>query len=118
MDTAVPVGLIVNELVTNAYKHAFPHDGRAGGAIQVELSRLKGDVVISVADDGARLPTDFDPDNLDSLGLLLISSLSRQLDGELSFETSCHGARGTVRFPAPAPVAAAAESAEQRAAAT
>lgn len=115
MDTAVPVGLIVNELVTNAYKHAFPHDGRAGGAIQVELRCQEGDVVISVADDGAGLPADFDPDNLDSLGLLLISSLSRQLDGELSFETSPHGARGSVRFPAP--VAEAQQSAERRAAA-
>lgn len=112
MDTAVPVGLIVNELVTNAYKHAFPRDGRAGGAIQVALRSEEGYIVIAVSDDGAGLPADFDPDNLDSLGLLLISSLSRQLDGELSFATSAHGARATVRFPAP--VSEQHETAEQR----
>jgi len=101
MDTAVPVGLIVNELVTNAFKHAFPCGYPRRGTIDVELSRAHDQIVVAVADDGVGLPVGFHADELETLGLLLISSLSEQLDGELSFEPQARGMRATVRFPAP-----------------
>jgi PAS domain S-box-containing protein len=101
MDTAVPVGLIVNELVTNSYKHAFPERLRRGGKIQIELQRVGEELQIVVQDDGIGYPAKLDPDTADSLGLLLISSLSRQLDAELRFEQLPGGARCVVRFPDP-----------------
>ncbi|HEY6878075.1 MAG TPA: PAS domain S-box protein [Polyangiales bacterium] len=99
MDAAVPIGLIVNELVTNAYKHAFPGPIRRPGRIEITLERVGQELQIVVQDNGVGYPHALDPDTADSLGLLLISSLSRQLDGELRFEQRPDGARCVVRFP-------------------
>jgi len=76
--TAVPVGLLVNELVSNALKHAFP-DGR-GGRVNVTLRRLEPErLLLSVRDDGAGLPESFDWDSANSLGLTTIQALARQI---------------------------------------
>ncbi|MDB4989886.1 MAG: putative signal transduction histidine kinase, partial [Myxococcaceae bacterium] len=99
MDAAVPIGLIVNELVTNAYKHAFPQHFSGGGNVHVALKRDGTDITIVVSDDGIGYPEGLDPDNVDSLGLLLISSLSQQLEGAVSFDARSDGARCVVRFP-------------------
>ncbi len=98
MDQAVPAGLIVNELVTNAYKHAFPEHLGRGGKIEMLLERVGQDLQIIVRDNGIGYQQEFDPDTADSLGLLLISSLSRQLDADLRFERESPGARCVVRF--------------------
>jgi two-component sensor histidine kinase len=88
---AVPLGLIVNEALTNALKYAFP-DGRSG-TIRVELHGLgEGTYVLSVADDGVGLPAGMDPKRRRSLGMTLIEGFSRQLGGELTF-TSPPGVR-------------------------
>lgn len=100
MDAAVPIGLIVNELVTNAYKHAFPRQLRQRGHIRVELKRHAQMIAIVVSDDGIGYPADLDPATSDTLGLLLITSLSKQLEGEATFEQAHSGARCVVRFPA------------------
>lgn len=100
MDAAVPIGLIVNELVTNAYKHAFPPRLRQSGQIRVELRREGDTIALAVSDDGIGYPASLDPTHSDTLGLLLISSLSQQLDGETTFEHEGQGARCVVRFPA------------------
>lgn len=82
LDKAVPCGLIVNELVSNALKHAFP-DGRAG-CIRVDLFRAgESGVELSVSDDGVGLPSHFDIGTADSLGLRLVSSLADQIDASL-----------------------------------
>jgi PAS domain S-box-containing protein len=94
---AIPCGLLVNELVTNAYKHAFP-GGRHGViiigiALEAEIARL------SVADDGIGLPPDFEPENASSLGFQLVPLLVDQLGATLR-HVPCPGTRFEVRFPA------------------
>jgi PAS domain S-box-containing protein len=82
IDTAIPCGLIINELVTNALKHAFPD--RRQGIITVSLAtRSNGDVELCVADDGIGIPQDFDVRNTTSLGLQLVSILTQQLTATL-----------------------------------
>lgn len=83
IDTAIPCGLIVNELVTNALKHAFPA-GRSG-QISVEMRLLRGvDVEVVVSDDGVGLPADFDQNTASSLGMQLVQVLTEQLRAELA----------------------------------
>jgi PAS domain S-box-containing protein len=81
IDVAVPCGLILNELMSNALKHAF----RAGcpGEIMVSLCTIDGErCVLAVGDDGAGIPSDLDTGSTQSLGLRLIHSLTGQLHGK------------------------------------
>jgi len=94
VDTIMPLGLIVNELVTNAFKYAFP-DG--GGEVRVSLGRDGDGFLLTVADDGVGLPDDFNLDSLRSLGMLLVRNLTDQLNGELEY-TSNGGTEFRVRF--------------------
>lgn len=80
VETAVPLGLIVNELLTNAVKHAFP-DGE--GTVTVSLSKRNGTVTLEVSDDGAGFPEDIDWESSPSLGLQLVRSLTKQIDGKV-----------------------------------
>ena len=95
MDIAVPLGMIVNELVSNSLKHAFK--GRNKGEIKIKLLREKdgkykkeGDkdtnFVLSVSDNGIGIPEDLKIEVLDSLGLQLVTSLVDQLDGEFELK--------------------------------
>ncbi len=81
IDRAVPCGLIVNELVTNAFKYAFP-DGRAG-TISVCLRENQGRLNLRVSDDGVGLPADLNIEASDSIGLQLVTGLTEQLEGTL-----------------------------------
>ncbi len=82
IDTAIPCGLIVNELLTNALKYAFP-DGRSG-RVRVSLHRTPSlETRVSVSDDGVGLPADFDLEESGSLGLQLVHELTRQIGGRL-----------------------------------
>jgi two-component sensor histidine kinase len=83
LDQAIPCGLLVNELVSNCLKHAFP-DGRAG-EVRVELQPVAGGpaVRLRVADNGVGLPAGFDLKRLTSLGLQLAPDLARQMGGKL-----------------------------------
>lgn len=85
LDTAVPCGLILNELMTNTLKYAFPN-GRKG-TIWVDL-HIDADQTVNlrVADDGMGFPSDLDVANAESLGLQLINSLTKQMDGNLEIE--------------------------------
>ncbi len=79
---AVPLGLIINEAITNALKYAFPK-GRTG-RVAVGLHQLNGLAYeLVIADDGVGLPADFDPIRSRSLGLTLIRGFSEQLSGQL-----------------------------------
>jgi two-component sensor histidine kinase len=81
MDTAMPCGLLVNEIVSNAYKYAFP--GQEKGQIRIELRRTNGKMLLGVYDNGIGLPDNFDFEKSESLGMQLIQALTSQLDGEL-----------------------------------
>jgi two-component sensor histidine kinase len=97
LDSAVPCGLILHELLSNALKHAFP-DGRCG-AITLDL-RAEPDqrVTLRVADTGVGVPEGFDVRQSDSLGLQLVCALTEQLGGTLSVARH-GGAAFTLTFP-------------------
>ncbi len=99
IDTAIPCGLIVNELVSNALKHAFPN-GRSGQiGVNIRHEENEQQVWLVVCDDGVGMPEDIDYRKTRSLGLQLVHSLTRQLGG--TFEL-CEGSgtRFEIRFPA------------------
>ncbi|WP_394842337.1 CHASE domain-containing protein [Pendulispora brunnea] len=98
VDRAIPCGLVLNELITNALKHGF-RDGREG-TIRVELTKLDaGRLRLAVKDNGVGLPYDLDIRSSDSLGLQLICTLSEQLDAELEVN-GMGGASFQLTFPA------------------
>ena len=97
IDKAVPCGLIINELVTNALKHAFPK-GREG-TITVSMEKGKKDtLVLIVADDGVGIPKDFDLATSDSLGMQLVHTLTGQLDGKIDLDRK-GGTTFRITFP-------------------
>jgi len=95
-DTAIPYGLILTELVSNAMAHGFA--GRTAGQVRVELVLQGGTPVLTVSDDGIGLPAGFDPAALSSMGLQLAGSLARQLGGRLEVLPGT-GARFRVAMP-------------------
>ena len=98
VDKAIPCGLLLNELITNALKHAFT-DGRSG-TIRVAFGRIEGGRLrLTVSDDGVGLPQGYDVRNSESLGLQLVSTLSDQLDAELEIDGR-GGATFQLTFPA------------------
>jgi PAS domain S-box-containing protein len=96
-DLAIPCGLIANELVTNAFKHAFP-GGR--GRIDVAFARSEDQLVLRVIDDGVGLPAGFDLTSLSSLGLQLVQTLSEQIGGVLGVERGDRGVAFSITFRA------------------
>jgi two-component sensor histidine kinase len=100
VDKAIPCGLILNELITNALKHAFPNERR--GVIRVGLHMVSNrEARLSVADDGIGLPASHDMGKSDSLGMQLVSTLVEQLEGRLDIARS-DGTTFSVTFPAEA----------------
>lgn len=93
-DRAVPLGLVVNELVTNALKHAFPSD-RAGTVRVTFRADAAGEGHVSVADDGVGMG----PRRPSSSGVDLVRALARQIGGTLAYDTSEQGTTVTIRFP-------------------
>ena len=106
MDTAVPLGIIVNELVSNSFKHAFT--GRDTGEIQIRLHREENgeykkegnkstSFTLTISDNGVGIPENLDIEDLDSLGFQLVTSLVDQLDGEFELKWN-NGTEFTMRF--------------------
>ncbi len=94
---ASPIGLIVNELITNCLKYAFS-DGREG-AVLLELKlNEENEVELAISDNGIGIPEGFDMLNADSLGLKLIKLLAEnQLDGSVDMESN-NGTKFTIKF--------------------
>ena len=115
MDTAIPLGIIVNELVSNALKHAFPAGSK--GEIQIRLRKAETpaanhdisdsgpcsmekdsfDYILRVADNGKGMPEEIYFENADSLGLKLVNILVEQIDGYIELKRD-HGTEFTIRF--------------------
>lgn len=96
VNTGIPCGLIINELVTNSLKHAFP-DGK-NGEIQVGLyKRKKGEFTLNVRDNGTGFPEDFNFRNTESLGMDIVISLVEQLDGTIELDKG-EGTSFTIGF--------------------
>ena len=99
LDVAVPFGLLLNELVTNALKYGVPSGARDGGPdVLVELTTGAEGSTLVVSDRGPGLPAGFEPARSKSLGLQLVRMLSRQLRGTLRFGGG-PGARMSVAWP-------------------
>jgi PAS domain S-box-containing protein len=86
VDTAIPCGLIINELVSNSLKHAFP-EGRAG-EIRIELRADDGQLTLMVSDNGVGFLEDLDFRDTASLGLQLVNMLVEQLEGTIELDRS------------------------------
>jgi PAS domain S-box-containing protein len=97
-DRAVPCGLIVNELVTNALKYAFP-DGRSG-TVTVAMQQDNDQIRLIVSDDGVGMRADFDLAETESLGIQLVNMLTNQLDGTVTMDVA-QGTRFTICFKKP-----------------
>ncbi|MGV8119456.1 MAG: sensor histidine kinase, partial [Candidatus Xenobiia bacterium LiM19] len=97
IDTAIPCGLAVSELVSNAAKHAFP--GREAGAVRMKIAREpEGDIILTFADDGVGLPSGFDIRKDSSTGLRTVYELvEQQMKGEIICEQA-DGLAYTIHF--------------------
>ncbi|MEO5642871.1 MAG: sensor histidine kinase [Bacteroidia bacterium] len=94
---AVPAGLVLNELLSNCYKHAFP--GRVSGQIFIRFKKLNDNYFLEVEDDGVGLSGDFNMENQESLGMTIIQSLTEQIDAEIKMTgDSGKGTTVTISF--------------------
>ena len=97
LDTAIPCGLIINELVLNALKHGFP-EGRTGEVCIHFGIKNSRSLMLSVSDNGIGLPKDLDYRNTDSLGLQLVNALTHQIEGIITINND-KGIQFEIVFP-------------------
>ena len=99
LDSAIPCGLMLTELVTNAFKHAFPEP--LTGTLRIDGRHDEGGAyVLRVVDDGRGMPTGVDPLHSRSLGLQLVANLARQLHAGFTRDDTDRGTSFTIRFAA------------------
>ena len=96
-DKVVPVALILNELIANAFKYSFPDN--AGGLIRVTATKEQGNALLTVADNGVKLPNNFDSTASGGLGLKIVAALSRQLRAKVEFRNKDSGKEVVLRVP-------------------
>jgi len=96
INTVMPLGLILNELLTNTFKYAFPKDSE--GIVEVKFSKKENSTfLLEVIDDGVGLPSDFNKKRTDSLGMRLIHSLTEQIKGVIEIRSN-QGTQISVKF--------------------
>lgn len=95
LETAIPLGLLINEIVANSVNHAFPNDQK--GEIIVELKRDGDAFILKMSDDGVGIPEDIDFEKAETLGFQLINSLTNQLDGQIEMHSN-NGTSFIVKF--------------------
>lgn len=96
VNKAVPSGLIVNEIITNAFKHAF--DGTTDNKIHIAIARENDEYRFIISDNGVGLPMGYEPETATSLGMTLIFGLASQLNADIRI-TSDKGTTFTLKFP-------------------
>ncbi len=100
IEASIPCGLILNELVANALKHAFPEGrGGRGGEVHISMTKAGDEFVLTVRDNGIGFPAAMDFQNTKSLGLELVNLLVGQMNGTIAL-TVDGGTTFTVIFPA------------------
>jgi PAS domain S-box-containing protein len=97
IDTAIPVGLMLNELVTNALKYAYPN-GRTGKLIVALSAESDGHFILRVQDDGGGLPADFQLGQVGTLGLRLVRMFAKQLRAEVTLDSEPGRLSFEIRF--------------------
>jgi two-component sensor histidine kinase len=95
LDQAIPCGLLVNELITNALKYAWKHGER--GVITINLFQKESQVNLQIFDDGIGLPFNFEDAKPETLGLQLVETLIEQLDGQLEVKIE-NGTKYFIKF--------------------
>jgi PAS domain S-box-containing protein len=96
INAAIPCGLIINELVSNSLKHAFPQNRK--GEIRIDFHRKDGAFELVVSDDGIGFPKGLDFQNTESLGLQLVNTLTQQLEGTIELNKKGHGTAFRITF--------------------
>lgn len=96
INTAIPCGLIINELVTNAFKHAFLQNIK--GNVNIKFYSEDKNLILDVSDDGVGFPKEIDFKTTDSLGLKLVNVLTSQIDGEIKMKVE-NGTDFEIIFP-------------------
>ncbi|MDD3407492.1 MAG: sensor histidine kinase, partial [Methanomicrobium sp.] len=98
LNMAIPVSLVVNELLTNSIKYAFK--GREKGRVFIEMDCSEDMVNLIVGDDGTGVPEDFDLENTRTLGMTLVRNIvTMQLEGTIKLESGSEGTKWTIRVP-------------------
>ncbi|MBF0545629.1 MAG: PAS domain S-box protein [Candidatus Riflebacteria bacterium] len=95
LERAVPCALLMNELLTNVFKHAFP-DNR-DGLLRIDFTHADGTYTLTIKDNGIGLPNDFDYKKTNSLGLELVNLLTKQLDGIIQIQSK-NGTEAILKF--------------------
>ncbi|HZW37976.1 MAG TPA: CHASE domain-containing protein [Ignavibacteriaceae bacterium] len=95
IDTSITLGLIINELISNSLKHAFPNHHE--GQVEIFLKVLNGSAQLTVKDNGIGLPEDFDYTKTNSLGFQLLINLVEQMNGSIDFYNE-NGTRFDIKF--------------------
>ncbi|OHD66996.1 MAG: hypothetical protein A2176_16105 [Spirochaetes bacterium RBG_13_51_14] len=98
IDQAIPCGLIINEILTNAFKYAFPPHWKGEPEMRISIRELSGMIEMHIMDNGVGMPESIDMNTTRSLGLSLVPMLAKQLSGEVLLDRSA-GTRFIVRFP-------------------
>jgi PAS domain S-box-containing protein len=97
LERAVPYGLLLNELISNVCKHAFP--GESAGHLTIRLAQADGTIRVQVIDTGIGLPSAFDYRNSETLGLQLVHTLADQLGGSVQFSSQAKGTSVEINLP-------------------
>ncbi|NMO08268.1 sensor histidine kinase [Methanobacterium subterraneum] len=95
INAAIPLGLILNELITNSMKHAFPNG--KDGAVSISFGKNDDEFILKVSDDGIGFPSDLDYTKTNSLGMQLVNSLTNQINGKIELDKD-HGTKFTITF--------------------
>ncbi|MDX1901345.1 MAG: histidine kinase dimerization/phosphoacceptor domain -containing protein [Gammaproteobacteria bacterium] len=85
IDKAVTFGLIINEIISNSLKHAFPNQKK--GEIKFSITKEGDSVILQIQDNGVGFPANFDPENAQTLGIRLIYNLTKQLSGHVNLDS-------------------------------